>query len=322
MAPNNNGDSGADDFVLIDNPGPAVSVEDVYRKTPIDGGYVKVVSDKDDAETKTNKPKIQNKLFKIEGFGPMHPIDFPDMFKHELLKAADPSNCQQAEGKAGNPHVVLIKNATALFKCFFHFSRIHSTIGRYNLLALVGKACGLDNDFVQNVSSVLYTLSNARQANFFVRVNTCVGFDDEGLAIYAEDADTRELVSLVDLFISFKAEEPRNINANWWDLDIVKILFTHWDIMVESKARNSSIGTAHTTDAGAEINDPLVATSLAVGRLQNAVDGLQARRGFRNMTAPQQHSVKRALKYVLSFTSEINTIAATIATEDHLAPEA
>lgn len=188
----------------------------------------------------------------------MLPSDFPDMMKQALFKAADPAN-NGPQDTAASPHVVLIKNATTLFECFFHFSGIQGLIGRYNIFALVGKACGLldDDNFVtlqQYVGSVIQALSDARMPASAMPME-----DGEAVANFeVEDPDTQRLVHLVDRYLEFEADEPTEVVENWCDNETVKALWTEWATMVEIRMLNASteIGKSHLIDPDLRLLTP------------------------------------------------------------------
>lgn len=188
------------------------------------------------------KTEPEEAMVQIDGFEPMPTSAFADMMKQALLKAVDPINHHQAvEGKAARPNAVLIKNAITLFECFFHFDSVQGIIGRYNLFALVGKACGLldsDNFVLQQcVGSVIQTLSDARVA--FIEGDGVVGTG-------AQDPDTQDLIDLVDSYIEFEADEPSEVIENWCDHKIVKNLLAEWMAMVEVKFVRAMNGSTET----------------------------------------------------------------------------
>lgn len=197
-------------------------------------------------QIRTRKIEPEEALVHIDGFEPMPHSAFPDMMKQVLLKAADPTDHHQAvQGKAASPNAVLIKNAITLFECFFHFDAVQDIIGRYNLFALVGKACGLldsDNFVVlqQCVGSIIQTLSDARLPLMPMEDSKAV--TDCG----TQDHDTLDLIGLVDTYLEFEAHEPSEVVENWCDNETVKALWAEWMTKVEMRIMNVTDGSTET----------------------------------------------------------------------------
>lgn len=262
-----NDSNGSEDFVFIDGPVDTlrsfhiVSADD-YAKPPVEadsdfvtvdknGLIISAMEDAPDApdvpvapvtpvapiDIKPTQPieVFVRDLVHLDGFGSFLLSCFPDTITQVLLLAPDSIKGQATVVEVGGqpspfePHAVLIKNAKLLLECFFHFKDLNSKFGRDRTLYIVGKACKISlakrRNLPSHVGDILHILKESRV--MFLRAK-----DKKSIPV-ADDPDLRELVKLVDQYISYKWEEPkpRDIAARsprWCDDPLFIDLWSGW----------------------------------------------------------------------------------------------
>ncbi|KAG6356358.1 hypothetical protein INS49_015746 [Diaporthe citri] len=323
MSANDNG--GPEDFVFIDDPMQAESLDDGLSgsnasNSPVEPDYVTVDSDDQiisanrDILVEPTSDKYKQAIVKIEYFEPMRLSAFPDELTEAALMTPIPSEYQALEDELRRPpsptkpHSVLVTNANLLLECFFHFEGLYLKIGRGPVLCVVGKACGLSSKrartLQQHVGCTFDALREGRMAFLRRTIGTFIP--------RAEDHNVRELARLVG-YINFKSEEQQEVEERWYKDPAFEKMWSEWQEILENKGLRITEGqkkTASDQNSGStsgELNSLVSKAVRAADRLDDYMMHLDACGGLRSggLTKDDRLLLQRALGKATRWTGRI-----------------